>query len=375
MSKMYTQKAPVLFGCGAVAELGDKLKELGGTKVFCVYDAGVAASGIAERIIGLIKAAGLEAVPYDKVGSEAPDSVVNEGGEFARASGVDCVVGIGGGSCLDISKFFAVLLKNPPPISQYYAFKLRDLPSHAPLILIPTCSGTGSEVTSHGVVHDEETNRKLPVRCCSDLSILDPELTITAPPAVTAFTGMDALSHAIEGYTSKNTNPRSDVLALDAIRRISENLERAYLNGADIEARTELALGSNFAGIAFCDAGVHFGHAIAHTFGLELGIPHGIGCALVLPEVLAFSENAIPDRIEDIRKALGAPEGQSAAGFVREMMRKVKIPSLASLGHSREACVAIAETCMNEGFVALSPFSVDASVMAEVIAAVYDNYK
>ena len=365
----------MLFGCGAVAELGDKLKDLGGTKAFCVYDAGVSASGIADRVIGIIKAAGIEVVPYDKVGSEAPDSVVNEGGNFARASGVDCVVGLGGGSCLDISKFFAVLVKNPPPINQYYAFKTPKPLPHVPLILIPTCSGTGSEVTAHGVVHDEEMNKKLPVLCCSDLSILDPELTLTAPPKVTAFTGMDAMSHAVEGYTTIITNPKSDVLALDAIRRISGNLERAFKNGADIDARTELALGSNFAGIAFCDGGVHFGHAIAHTFGLELGIPHGIGCALVLPEVLAFCDKAIPDRIEDIRKALGAPDGQSAADFVRDLMRKIEIPSLASLGHSREDCVALAESSMFDKFVALSPFPVDASVMAVIIAAIYDNYK
>ena len=372
---MYAQRAPVLYGCGAVAELGDKLKELGGTKAFCVYDAGVGASGIADRIIGILKAAGIEVVPYDKVGSEAPDSVVNEGADFARASGVDCVVGIGGGSCLDISKFFAVLLKNPGPISQYYAYKIPKHLPHVPLMLIPTCSGTGSEVTAHGVVHDEETNKKEAVLCYSDLSILDPELTVTAPPRVTAFTGMDAMSHAVEAYTSNNNNPRSDVLALDAIGRISRNIERAFKKGTDIEARTELALGSNLAGIAFNDAGVHFGHAIAHTFGLELGIPHGVGCALVLPEVLAFSEKAIPDRIENIRKALGAPAGQSAADFVRELMRKVEIPSLASLGHSREKCISLAEASMYDWFVIQSPFPVDAGVMAEVIAAVYDNYK
>ena len=374
MSNMFTQKAPVLFGCGAVDELGEKLKDLGGTKAFCVYDAGVAASGIADRVIGIIKAAGIEVVPYDKVGSEAPDSAANEGGEFARANGVDCVVGLGGGSCLDISKFFAVLVKNPPPISQYYAFNTPKPMPHAPLILIPTCSGTGSEVTGHGVVHDEETNKKLPVLCCADLAILDPQLTITAPPKVTAFTGMDAMSHAVEGYTTTNTNPRSDVLALDAIRRLAGFLERAYINGEDIEARTELAIASSFAGIAFADAGVHFGHAIAHTFGLELGIPHGIGCALVLPEVLAFSEKAIPERIEDIRKALGAPDGQSAADFVRDLMRKVGIPSLASLGHSREECVALGEASMFDKFVILSPFHVDAGVMEVIIAAVYDNY-
>lgn len=375
MNSIYQQKAPVLFGCGVVSELGEKLKGLGGTKAFCVYDAGVGASGIADRIIGILKAAGIETVPYDKVGSEAPDSLVNAGADFARASGVDCVVGIGGGSCLDISKFFAVLLTNPGPVSDYYAYKVPKHLPHVPIVLIPTCSGTGSEVTAHGVVHDEATNKKEAVLCYSDLSFLDPELTVTAPPKVTAFTGMDAMSHAAEAYTSNVPNPRSDLLALDAIRRISGNIERAFKNGADIEARTELALGSNFAGIAFNDAGVHFGHAIAHTFGLELGLPHGIGCALVLPEVLAFSEKVIPERIENIRKALGAADGQSAADFVRELMRKVEIPSLSSLGHSREKCISLAEAAMYDWFVIQSPFHVDASVMAEIIAAVYDNYK
>jgi len=372
---MYAQRAPVLYGCGAVAELGDKLKELGGTKAFCVYDAGVAASGIADRLIGIIKDAGIEVVPYDKVGSEAPDSVVDAGAEFARASGVDCVVGIGGGSCLDISKFFAVLLTNPGPVSDYYAFKVPKHLPHVPIVLIPTCSGTGSEVTAHGVVHDEKTNKKEAVLCYADLAILDPELTVTAPPRVTAFTGMDAMSHAAEAYTSNANNPRSDILALNAIGRIAAYLERAYKNGADIEARTNLALGSNLAGIAFNDAGVHFGHAIAHSFGLELGIAHGVGCALVLPEVLAYSEKVIPERVEDIRKALGAPDGQSAADFVRELMRKVEIPSLASMGHSREKCISLAEPAMYDWFVIQSPFPVDASVMAELIAAVYDNYQ
>ena len=372
---MYAQKAPVLYGCGAVAELGDKLKEMGGTKAFCVYDGGVAASGIADRIVGILKGAGIEVVTYDKVGSEAPDSVVNAGADFARASGVDCVVGIGGGSCLDISKFFAILLSHPGPVSDYYAYKVPKHLPHVPIILIPTCSGTGSEVTAHGVVRDEATNKKEAVLCYSDLSILDPELTVTAPPKVTAFTGMDAMSHAAEAYTSNANNPRSDVLALNAIGRIARNLERAYKNGADIEARTELALGSNLAGIAFNDAGVHFGHAIAHTFGLELGLAHGVGCALVLPEVLAFSEKVIPERVEDIRKALGAPEGQSAADYVRALMRKVDIPSLKSMGHSREKCVSLAEPSMYDWFVIQSPFHVDASVMAEIIGCVYDNYQ
>ena len=375
MISMYQQKAPVLFGCGAVEQLGDKAKDMGAKKAFLVYDEGVGKSGIADRVAGILAKAGIETVAYDKVGFEAPDDAVNEGAEYALANGVDCVVGLGGGSCLDTSKFFAVLLKNPPPVDQYYARIVQRHMPHAPIILIPTCSGTGSEVTAHGVVHDTKTNKKEAVLCYSDLSILDPELCVTAPPKVTAFTGMDAMSHAVEAYVSNLPNPKSDLLALDAIRRIAENLERAYKNGSDIDARTELALGSNFAGTAFNDSSVIFGHAIAHAFGLELDIPHGIGCALVLPEVLAFSEKAIPERIENIRKALGAADGQSAAGFVRDLMRRIDIPSLASMGHSREKCISLSEVAMYDWFVVRSPIPVDAGVMAEIIAAVYDNYK
>jgi len=375
MFSVYQQQTPVLFGCGVAAQLGDKVKELGGKKVFLVYDEGVAKAGIADRIAGILTGAELEVVTYDKIGFEAPDDAINEGAEYALANGVDCVVGLGGGSCLDASKCFAVLLKNPLPISRNYAAKVRMHLPHAPLILIPTCSGTGSEVTAVGVVHDVENNKKEGVLCYSDMAILDPELCLTAPPKVTAYTAMDAMSHAAEAYLSAWANPRADLMALDAIRRISANVERACVNGSDIEARTELALASNFAGIAFNESRVIFGHSAAHALGLEFGIPHGIGCALMLPEVLAFSDEAIPERVEDIRKALGAPDGQSAADFVRELIRKLGIPSLASMGYSRERCVSLGEMAMGDWYTALSPFPVDADKQAEVIGAAFDNYQ
>ncbi|MCL1829396.1 MAG: iron-containing alcohol dehydrogenase [Oscillospiraceae bacterium] len=377
MSSTYTQVAPVLFGCGAVAELGDKVKEQGGSKALCVYDSGVAASGISDKVIGILKKAGIEAVPFDKIAPEAPNTEIDKNAEFVRSCGADCVVGIGGGTAMDTAKLYSILLKNPPPIDQYYASKIGPGPkiAHAPLILIPTCSGTGSEATGIGVVHDMKINKKEAIFCFANQAILDPELTITSPPKVTAFTGMDALCHAVEAYTSVGASPKSDLLALDAMRRISANIERAFKNGNDIEARTELSIASNFAGSAFWDASVHFGHAIAHTFGLEFNVPHGIACALVMPEVVVFSEEALPGRIADIHKALGAPKGVSTADFIREMMRKVEIPSMASLGHSREQVLALAEACMFDWFVIMSPFKVDAGVMAKVLAAVYDNYK
>ena len=371
----YQQKTPVQFGCGVVEKLGEKVKELGGTKVFLVYDEGVGKSGIADKVKGVLENSGIAVVTYDKVGFEVPSSDVDEGGAYARANGVDCVVGLGGGSCLDISKCFAVLLKNPPPVNQYYVIKTPQFLPHAPLILIPTCSGTGSEVTAVGVVHDEETNSKLGVLCLADQAILDPELCVTAPPKVTAYTAMDALSHAVETYISSLANPKSDLLALDAIRRIASNVEKAYKNGADIEARAELSLASNFAGLAFNESRVIFGHSIAHALGLEFGLAHGVACALTLPEVLAFSEKEVPARVEDIRLALGAPDGQSAADFIRELIRKLGIPSLKASGCSREKCLTLGEASMADWYVVLSPFPVSPEVMVTVIEAIYDNYQ
>jgi len=373
MSATYSQVTPVLFGCGVIDQLGDKVKENGGTKALCVYDAGVAASGIADKVIGILKAAGIETVAFDKAPPETPNTVIDENAEFVRSSGADCVVGIGGGTCMDTAKLYSVILKNPPPIDQYYASK-GQFPTYAPLILVPTSAGTGSEATAFSVAHDMTINKKEGVFATAALAVLDPELTVTCPPKLTAASGMDAMSHALEAYTSNAANPKADCLALDAIRRISANLERAFKDGTDIEARTGLLVAANFAGMAFGDASVHFGHAIAHTFGLELDMSHGISCALVCPEVIAFSEKVIPDRVADIHKALGAPERQSATDFVRDLMRKVGIPSLADLGHSREKVISLAGECMHDWFVIRSPFDVDAGVMAEIIAAVYDNY-
>ena len=376
MSSMMTQASPVLFGCGAINELGDKVKEFGGTKAICAYDAGVAAAGIADKIAGILKDAGIETVLFDKIAFETPDDEINKNSEDMRASGADCMIGIGGGSCLDSAKAYAVLMKNPPPISEYYASKIGPFPKpHVPLILIPTNSGTGSEATGLSVVHDTATHTKEAVFGFADLAILDPELTVTAPPKVTAASGMDAMSHALEAFTSNTPSPKSDLLALDAISRIAANLERAVKNGADIEARTELAIASNFAGMAFFDASVHFGHSIAHAFGLEFNMPHGIACALVAPEVIAFTERAVPERTAQIHKALGAPEGQSAADFVRGLMHKIEIPTLASLGISREKCVGSVAACLREWFIIRSSLPVDEAVMEEILCAMYDNYQ
>ena len=198
-------------------------------------------------------------------------------------------------------------------------------------------------------------------------------------------TGFDALSHAVETLTTSCGNPRSDILALSAISLIVENLEKAYRDGGNLEARTQLSLASNLAGIAFNDALVHFGHAAAHEFGVVFHMPHGVACALTIPEVIRFSADAAPDKVLGIAKALGialpestsGPEaGALAAEAVRSLMRRLNIPSLKAQGISREAAVGSAEGAVRKNvFVNFALKPVDPPVMAELIGRMYDNYQ
>ena len=385
MISTYMQQCPVLFGPGAVNLIAEKVKGFGGTKAFCIYDQGVKATGIADRILKLLNDAGIETVAFDGVLPDAPDYLVNEVGQQARDANVDIVIGIGGGSSLDTAKAVTVLVDNPPPIKQYFASTGRKFSLKTPLILVATASGTGSEVTFMSVIHDHENDVKTGTNRPGNLAIVDPELTLTAPPHVTASTGVDALSHAVEAYTSTGASPKSDLLALAAIELIANNLEKAYLDGSDLEARTNMSFASNIAGMAFSDALIHFGHAAAHEFGVHFHMPHGVGCAMSLPEVIVFASSVLPEKTIKIAKALGIelPEGVSgveagklAADYVRALLKRLGIKSFKEQGISREAVVAIAEDVVKKNpFVCFSPKPVDAPLMAELLGKMYDNYQ
>lgn len=383
MISTYSQICGVVFGPGAIEKTAEKVKEQG-NKALCICGKSVKAAGIADRVLKILKDGGVEAVLYDGVKADPSDQIVDEAAESGRKYGADVVVGIGGGSSLDAAKAVAVLLKNPGKISEYYVGK-KPFTETAPLILLPTTSGTGSEVTPMAVITDSGNGIKQTVLNHAAAAIVDPELTLTAPPHVTAATGMDALSHAIEAYTANPgfSNPFSDVLALKAMEEISENLQTAYEDGSNLEARTGLSLGSNFAGMAFSESCVHFGHAAAHEIGARFHISHGALCALALPEVIEFSADVMPERIQDIAKAVGAeiPEGtpeetgHALAEVIRGRMRKLGIKALRDYGISREQAVGCAEGAVeNNWFVAASPKKVEVEVMKVLIGKMYDNY-
>ena len=385
MITTYQQLCPVIFGPGALEQLGTKAKELKATHVFCICDAGVRTTGMADHVKDILEKEGIETCIFDGVLPDAPNEMVEEAGRKANEFGADMVLGIGGGSSLDTAKSVAVLCDNPAPLSGYYLSQGGTFQMKTPLVLIPTASGTGSEVTIMSVIHDEDTDAKEFVLRPADLAIVDPKLTISAPPGVTAATGLDALSHAIESYTTNCGNPKAEVLALHAMKLIAANLEKAYKDGSDLEARSNLSLASNFAGMSFNDASVHFGHAAAHEMGIRFHMPHGVACAISLPEVIEFSADVIPEKTVKIARALGVDipphtdgtdAGRMAADKVRELMRAVGIKSLKEQGISREEVLACAEGAVNKNwFVICALKKVTVEVMRKELGKMYDNYQ
>ena len=269
----------MLFGAGAADALPEKIQGYGGGPVLFICDAGIRGTGLVDKMADAVRATGIEADIFDEVEADAPDTKVDLASALFEKKKYKVLVGVGGGSSLDSAKAIAVLAENPGPVSKY--FMTWQAGREVKLILIPTTSGTGSEVTPMCVIHDTVNNIKTGILRPADYAIVDPALTVSCPPKITAYTGMDALSHAVEAYTCTAANVHSDLLALECVRLIAANLRAACADGKNMAARSALAFASNIAGIAFSESSVHAGHAIAHETGVVLEQPHGLICALV----------------------------------------------------------------------------------------------
>ena len=299
----------VLFGSGTVRQAGEECRKLGATKVFVVTGTGptVKSAGFAALIESLVNA-GLAYEVFAKVESDPAIETMDAGAQAAKACGADLVLAYGGGSPMDAGKAVAALVRNEGSVSDYMRTRRVFAQPGLPFIAIPTTAGSGSEVTAAFVTSDCATQEKIGVS--SDLlfpkvAIIDPETHLTMPPATTAATGLDVLTHAIEAYTSKNNEPLSDALCLHAIRLVGENLRRAVGNGGDIEARSRMAVASAMAGMGFAQAGLGSVHGLAHAIGAAFHVPHGVANALMLPYVMEESIIADMPRFRDIAIALG----------------------------------------------------------------------
>lgn len=305
----------VLAEPGASAKAGELLRSLGCTSVLLVTDQGVLNAGLLRNALTGLEAHKIAVTMFTDVIADPPAAVVNAAVERARASGVDGVLSIGGGSSMDVAKLVALLAAGGERLDDIYGVGNAKGP-RLPLVLVPTTAGTGSEVTPISIVTTGEGEKKGVVSpvLLPDWAVLDADLTLGLPAAITAATGIDAMVHALEAFTSKRLkNVVSDCLAREALALLSRNIREACGNGGNREARQAMLVGSMLAGMAFANAPVAAVHALAYPVGARFHVPHGLSNALVLPEVMRFNaEVAAAQYAQIARIVLPAADGSDA---------------------------------------------------------------
>ncbi|HOI16001.1 MAG TPA: iron-containing alcohol dehydrogenase [Geobacteraceae bacterium] len=348
-----------LIGCGASKAVGSYLKTYGVKKSLIVTDQGLAKIGVADTIKKYIEEAGLEAVIYPGAEPNPTDKNVADGVKVYKDNGCDSIVSLGGGSSHDCGKGIAIVAVGGGRIHDYKGIDTVTKPMPF-FVAINTTAGTGSEVTPAAVITNTENHVKMVVwsiNVSANVAIDDPELMVGMPPALTAATGMDALTHAVEAYVSLGHNPKADALALKSIEFIAKYLRKAVANGNDIEARTGMAYAEYLAGEAFSSAGLGIAHSLAHQPGSFIGLPHGVCNAIFLPLVCEFNMNACLERFADVAVAMGEDivgmstrdAALTAIDAIRTLSADIGIPSgLKELGMKEEDIPMMAEWAMKE---------------------------
>lgn len=340
-----------IFESGAVAQLGTEAKALGADKVLVVADPQIIRLDFFNSVRSSLDKAGVEAVYFSDLRPEPAPEEADEAAALARNAKCGAVVGIGGGSAMDVSKAAAALVGNDGRAEDYIGVEL--LPKGGlPKLVIPTTAGTGSEVTWTSVFTMREDKRKGGINSphlYPETVILDPDLTMNLPPEVTAYTGIDALTHAIEAFVSQRSNPVSNMYGLAAIELIGRYLKAAVKDGAgDYEAREGMLLGAHLAGKALAGAGVGACHGLAYPLGAFYGIGHGTANAVLLAHIMEFNAQAAPEKFSAIAWSLGIDPTESPADFVAQLCREIGIPvGLNELGIPEAALEEMAQAAMN----------------------------
>jgi alcohol dehydrogenase class IV len=354
------QTAPnIIFEPGATRKVAELVGQYGAKRVLLVTDRGVRAAGLTKGAEESLSAAGIHLTIFEDVVADPPSHVIESAADLCRHEKIDAVLSIGGGSALDTAKLVAYLAKTPDRLDDIYGVGLAKGQRLA-LLLAPTTAGTGSEVTPISIVTTPTSEKKGVVSPCllPDWAILDPELTLGLPPAVTAATGIDAMVHAIEAYTSRHKkNLLSDQLARQALSLLSSSIRTAYADGKNLEARSNMLFGSMLAGMAFANAPVAAVHALAYPIGAIFHVPHGLSNALVLNQVLRFNLPLATDLYAELAPiivpaSIGASVEARANMFVQEMAaicRDCQVPaSLAAVGIREEHLPSLAEGAMKQ---------------------------
>lgn len=347
----------IVNGYGSALQLASQCRRLGIGRPLLVTDPGLMAIGLVQPVLAALEAEGFTAVVFDQVREDPPEATVLSAADLGRSQGVDGVIAVGGGSSMDVAKVVAVLLGGEQALAQLYGVG-NVTGSRLPLVLVPTTAGTGSEVTPVAVITTGETTKagvSSPV-LLPDVAVLDADLTLGLPPAVTAMTGVDAMVHAIEAYTSRHQkNPLSDNLARQALQLLSRNIRTAVHDGKNREARENMLLGACLAGQAFANAPVAAVHALAYPLGGHYHIPHGLSNSLVLPSVLEFNTPEASELYAELAEIVvgeplaGGAEARTAAmvAALRQLIDDVSLPAtLQAAGVDEDSLEMLAEDAM-----------------------------
>jgi alcohol dehydrogenase len=303
----FTGAKKVIFGNGSLHGLAGYIKDLNAKNPLVVIDKNLAQAGFQERVANLLIPEGMKYTIFNHIEPEPRIELADEGAAVAIKNKCDIVIGIGGGSAMDVAKAIAVLVTNKGSAVDYLGLNKISRPG-LPKIMIPTTAGTGSEVTFTAVFVRKNLKKKEGMNSpylYPELALLDPELTLSLPAAPTAQTGIDALCHAVESYTSVNASPMSELFSLEAIALIAENLRTCVHDGKNMKARENMLLGSLYAGLGLANAGVTAVHSLSYPLGGRYGIAHGLANTVMLPAVMAFNLPAALDKFADIAQAMG----------------------------------------------------------------------
>jgi len=336
-------------GPGAVARVADEIAASGHKTIFLVTDAGLVKAGIAKRIEDLLDGGGRKVIRFDKVEPDPRLEIAGVASDEAKKSHADIIIGLGGGSALDIAKVAAILVTNGGPLDAYFGIGLVPKPG-LKTILVPTTAGTGSEVTPIAILSDEKEKLKKGIvspYLFPAVAVCDPGLTLGLPPQVTAATGMDALIHAVEAFTSRNATGMTDMLARRAMEMIFANLRTAFANGEDLTARTAMMEGSLLAGMAFANAGVTAVHAFAYPIGAEFHIPHGIANSIMLPPVMAFNMLGNLDKFAQMAAIFGEP----TRGLTRRAAALKMVEAIRELAHDLQVPAKLGQYGVTEAHI------------------------
>ena len=366
----YCMPSRIVLGRGSTGRISEYVQ---GNRVLIVCDPFMEKCGKAQEVAAQMPEC--EVALFSGIEPNPSCESVDAATEAARRHGATTVVGIGGGSALDVSKIVACLATQEGSIYDYYAGGTRKLGKRTVrLICIPTTSGTGSEVTNVGVYTNSRTHIKMPFvtqEFWPDVALLDPELTFTLPPSVTASTGMDAFCHAIESYWNKGSQPISDALAVEAMRLILKYIKKAYDDGADIEAREQMQMASLLAGIAFSQTRTTGIHALSFPLTTEYGASHGTACSITLPAFIRVVKEGAKAKMAALCGALGYADTDEMAEAIEALMVSMNMPvRLSQIGVKEEELDNITKVGLGAAIIQLTPAAMNEETVKKLLRGI-----